>query len=61
MICMRKMIAHHRMLCQTIGIAMGIGLGFCAANALVNCCCPGKRLKKKAKKAFKRMGRKLCC
>lgn len=61
MICMKKMIARHQSMCQAIGIATGIGLGFFAAIALVKCCCPGKKQKRKAKKAFKRMGRKMCC
>lgn len=50
---MKKMIASHRAACDMIGVALGITLGFLAANAMVNKCTCGNSLKKKAKKAFK--------
>ena len=58
---MKKMIAGHRLICDMIGVAVGIGLGFLAANAMVNCCTPGRKMKKKAMKAFKSLEDKLCC
>ena len=58
--CMKKMIADHRAMCDIIGMAMGIMLGFLIANTMVNKCCPTHALKKKAKKAFKCMEDKLC-
>ena len=55
------MVAGHRAACDMIGIAMGIALGYLAANALVNSCQPGRKMKKKAKKAIKYLENKLCC
>ena len=57
MMCMKKMVAGHRAACDMIGIA----LGYLAANALVNSCQPGRKMKKKAKKAIKYLENKLCC
>ena len=61
MMCMKKMVAGHRAACDMIGIAMGIALGYLAANALVNSCQSGRKMKKKAKKAIKYLENKLCC
>ncbi len=57
----KKMIASHRLTCDMIGVAMGIGLGFLAANAMVNCCTPGRKMKKKAMNPFKALEDKFCC
>ncbi len=59
MFCMKKMIAGHRVICNMVGAAAGIGLGFLAANMMVNKCSCGCDLKKKAKKAFKCLEDKL--
>ena len=61
MMCMKKMVAGHRAACDMIGIAMGIALGYLAANALVNSCQSGRKMKKQAKKAIKYLENKLCC
>lgn len=61
MMCMKKMVASHRLVCDMVGVALGIGLGFLAANTLVNCCTPSRKMKKKAMKAFKSLEDKLCC
>ncbi len=60
MLCMKKMIAGHRAMCNMIGALAGIGLGFLAANLLVNQCDCSCDLKKKAKKAFKCIEDKMC-
>ena len=61
MLCMKKMIACHRLVCNIIGGVMGMGVGLLAANTLVNCCKPGRKMKKKAMKAFKAMEKTFCC
>ncbi len=57
---MKKMIASHRAMCDIVGMAMGIMLGFLIANTMVNKCCPTHMLKKKAKKAFRCIEDKMC-
>lgn len=59
MMCMKKMIASHRAACDTVGVLLGVTMGFLVANALVNRCCPAHAMKKKAKKAFKCLEEKL--
>lgn len=61
MLCMKKMIAGHRMMCNMVGIMIGIAIGCTAANCMVSkCSCScGCDLKKKAKKAFKAIEDKL--
>ena len=55
MFCMKKMIAGHRMVCNMIGVALGVGIGVLVANMTVNKCACSCDLKKKARKAFKRL------
>lgn len=53
MMCMKKMITGHKCCCRLIGVAMGVAVGFLAANKLVQSCQTSCQVKQIAKKAFK--------